>query len=215
MTVEAGQKSLMGRAFEQPALVQQVIQKARTEGVLNTIDAVRSKLESLVALGYSAAGTVIEVGAGVTEFHQGDRIACAGVGYASHAEVLAVPKNLCVRLPTPVSFDAAAFSTLGAIALQGVRLVEPTLGESVAVIGLGLIGQLAVQLLKANGCRVFGIDVDEKKVELAQKFGAESGCAPDDDAKRCVNEWSPGRGAEAWLITSATSSNHPLEPPAA
>jgi threonine dehydrogenase-like Zn-dependent dehydrogenase len=171
MTVESGQKSLMGRAFDQPALVKQVIQKARNEGVLNTIDAVRSKLESFVALGYSAAGTVLEVGADVTEFHQGDRVACAGVGYASHAEVLAVPKNLCVRLPAQVGFDAGAFSTLGAIAMQGVRLTEPTLGESVVVIGLGLIGQLAVQLLKANGCRVFGIDLDQKKIELARQFG--------------------------------------------
>ena len=211
MTVEAGQKSLMGRAFDQPALVKQIIQKATTEGVLNTIDAVRSKLESLVALGYSAAGTVTEVGEGITEFHQGDRVACAGVGYASHAEVLAVPKNLCVRLPAPVGFDAATFSTLGAIALQGVRLTEPTLGESVVVIGLGLIGQLAVQLLKANGCRVFGIDVAENKVELAQQFGADSGCAPDDDAKRSVMEWSRGRGADAVLITAATSSNQPVE----
>ncbi len=143
MTVETGQKSLMERAFDQPALVKQVIQKARTEGILNTVDAVRSKLESFVALGYSAAGTVLEVGAGVTEFHQGDRVACAGVGYASHAEVLAVPKNLCVRLPARIDFEAAAFSTLGAIAMQGVRLTDPTLGESVVVIGLGLIGQLA------------------------------------------------------------------------
>src|SRR5258707_9598756 len=211
MTVEAGQKSLMGRAFEQPALVQQVIQKARTEGVLNTIDAVRSKLESLVALGYSAAGTVLEVGAGVTEFHQGDRVACAGVGYASHAEVLAVPKNLCVRLPEQVSFDAAAFSTLGAIAMQGVRLTEPTLGESVVVIGLGLIGQLAVQLLKANGCRVFGIDLDEKKIELARQFGADMGCAPGDGTKRSVMEWSRGRGADAVLITAASSLSQPVE----
>ena len=211
MTVESGQKSLMGRAFDQPALVKQVIQKARTEGVLNTIDAVRTKLESLVALGYSAAGTVLEVGTGVNEFRQGDRVACAGVGYASHAEVLAVPKNLCVRLPEPVSFDAAAFSTLGAIALQGVRLTEPTLGEAVVVIGLGLIGQLAVQLLKANGCRVFGIDLDEKKIALARLFGADSGCAPDDDARRRVMEWSRGRGADAVLITAATSSNQPVE----
>ncbi|MDX6532188.1 MAG: hypothetical protein QOH41_4478 [Blastocatellia bacterium] len=211
MTVEAGQKSLMGRAFDQPALVKQVIQKARTEGVLNTIDAVRSKLQSLVALGYSAAGTVSEVGEGVTEFHRGDRVACAGVGYASHAEVLAVPKNLCVRLPSQVSFDAAAFSTVGAIALQGVRLTEPTLGESVVVIGLGLIGQLAVQLLKANGCRVFGIDVDQNKIALARQFGADSGCAPDDEAQRRVMEWSRGRGADAVLITAATSSNQPVE----
>jgi polar amino acid transport system substrate-binding protein len=211
MTVEAGQKSLMGRAFDQPALVKQVIQKARTEGVRNTIDAVRSKLESLVALGYSAAGTVMEVGEGVTGFRQGDRVACAGVGYASHAEVLAVPKNLCVGLPEPVSFDAAAFGTLGAIALQGVRLTEPTLGESVAVIGLGLIGQLAVQLLKANGCRVFGIDLDEKKIELARRFGADLGCAPDDDAKSRVMEWSRGRGADAVLITATSATNQPVE----
>lgn len=211
MTVESGQKSLMGRAFDQPALVKQVIEKAKNEGVLNTIDAVRSKLESFIALGYSAAGTVSQVGVGVTEFRQGDRVACAGVGYASHAEVLAVPKNLCVRLPAQVDFDAAAFSTLGAIALQGVRLTEPTLGESVVVIGLGLIGQLAVQLLKANGCRVFGMDLDEKKVELARQLGAELGSAPGDDVKRSVLEWSRGRGADAVLITAASSSNQPVE----
>jgi len=211
MTVESGQKSLMGRAFDQPALVKQVIQKARAEGVLNTIDAVRTKLDSLVALGYSAAGTVMEAGADVTEFHPGDRVACAGVGYASHAEVLAVPKNLCVHLPAPVGFDAAAFSTLGAIALQGVRLTEPTLGESVVVIGLGLIGQLAVQLLKANGCRVFGVDLDENKIALARQFGADSGCAPDAEAQRRVREWSRGRGADAVLVCAATSSNQPVE----
>jgi predicted dehydrogenase/threonine dehydrogenase-like Zn-dependent dehydrogenase len=211
MTVEAGQKSLMGRALDQPALVKQVIQKARTEGVLNTIDAVRTKLGSLLALGYSAAGTVMEAGEGVSEFHPGDRVACAGVGYASHAEVLAVPKNLCVRLPAPVSFDAASFSTLGAIALQGVRLTEPTLGESVVVMGLGLIGQLAVQLLKANGCRVFGIDPDENKIRLAQQIGADLGCSPDDEAKLRVLEWSRGRGADAVLITAASSSDQPVE----
>ena len=211
MTVEAGQKSLLGRAVEQPALVKQVIQKARTEGILNTFDAVRSKLGSLVALGYSAAGTVIEMGEDVTDFHPGDRVACAGVGYASHAEVLAVPKNLCVRLPEQVGFDAGAFSTLGAIAMQGVRLAEPTLGESIVVMGLGLIGQLAVQLLKANGCGVFGFDLDPSKVELARKLGADGGCAPDDDGKRRVAEWSRGRGADAVLITAATSSNQPVE----
>jgi len=211
MTVEAGQKSLLGRAVDQPALVAQVIQRARTEGFRNTVEAVRSKLGSLVALGYSAAGTVIEVGEGITEFHPGDQVTCAGVGYASHAEVLAVPKNLCVRLPEEVSFDAAAFGTLGAIALQGVRLAEPTLGEFVVVIGLGLIGQLAVQLLKANGCRVFGIDLDANKIKLAQRFGADGGCAPDDEARRRVTEWSRGRGADAVLITAATSSNQPIE----
>src|SRR6266852_1007947 len=158
----------MARAVEQPHLVSQVIQRAKSEGILNTVAAARSKLSSLLALGYSAAGTVIEVGNDVSNFHVGDR-----VGYASHAEVLSVPKNLCVRLPIEVSFDAAAFSTLGAIALQGVRLAELTLGESVVVIGLGLIGQITAQLLKANGCRVFGIDLDSQKIELA-KIGRAS-----------------------------------------
>ena len=211
MTVEAGQKSLIGRAVEQPALVKQVIQKARSEGVVNTFDAVRSKLASLVALGYSAAGKVIEVGEGVTEFRPGDRVACAGVGYASHAEVLSVPKNLCVSLPDGVSFDAAAFGTLGAISLQGVRLAELTLGESVVVIGLGLVGQLTVQLIQAHGCRVFGIDLNQSKIELARKFGADDGCAPDDDVKRRVMAWSRGRGADAVLITAATESNQPVQ----
>jgi predicted dehydrogenase/threonine dehydrogenase-like Zn-dependent dehydrogenase len=210
-TVEAGQKSLLARAVQQPQLVSQVIQRAKSEGILNTVEAVRSKLGSLVALGYSAAGTVIEVGNDVSNFHVGDRVACAGVGYASHAEILSVPKNLCVRLPDEVSFDAAAFGTLGAIAMQGVRLAELTLGESVVVIGLGLIGQVTAQLLRANGCRVFGIDLDSQKIELAKQFGADSGCAPDDDAQRRVMEWSRGRGADAVLITAATSSNAPIE----
>ena len=211
LTVETGQKSLIGRAVEQPALVKQVIQKARNQGVLNTLDAVRSKLGSLVALGYSAAGTVIGIDDETVDFRVGDRIACAGVAYASHAEILAVPKNLCVRIPENVSFDAAAFSTLGAIALQGLRLAEPTLGESIAVIGLGLIGQITVQLLKANGCRVFGIDLETSKVDLARQLGADDGCAPDDDAKRRVMEWSRGHGADAVIITAATLSNQPVE----
>jgi predicted dehydrogenase/threonine dehydrogenase-like Zn-dependent dehydrogenase len=210
-TVEAGQKGLLARAVQQPHLVSQVIQKAKSEGILSTVEAVRSKLGSLVAFGYSAAGTVIEAGNDVDNFHVGDRVACAGVGYASHAEVLSVPKNLCVRLPDEVGFDSAAFGTLGAIAMQGVRLAEPTLGESVVVIGLGLIGQVAAQLLRANGCRVFGIDLDSQKIELAKQFGADGGCAPDDDARRRVMEWSRGRGADAVLITAATSSNAPVE----
>src|SRR5438105_5066803 len=211
LTVEAGQKNLVGRAVAQPSLVKEVINRARTEGILNTIDAVRSKLGSLNALGYSAAGRVIEVGEGVSEFREGDRVACAGVGYASHAEVLSVPKNLCARLPDKVGFNSAAFGTVGAIALQGVRLAEPTLGEAVVVIGLGLIGQITVQLLKANGCRVFGIDLESKRIELARQVGADSGCEPDDDAKPRVMEWTRGRGADAVFITAATESNQPIE----
>jgi predicted dehydrogenase/threonine dehydrogenase-like Zn-dependent dehydrogenase len=210
MTIEMGQKTLLGKARERPELVKQVIQKARNEGFQPTIEAVRARLSSLKALGYSAAGTVIEVGEDVTDFQVGDRVACAGAEYASHAEVLSVPKNLCVRIPANVSMEAAAFSTLGAIALQGVRLAEPTLGESVVVIGLGLIGQLTVQLLKANGCRVFGVDLDQQKVDLAKQLGADDGSTLDQVEGRIL-DWSRGRGADAVLITAATSSNQPIE----
>ncbi|HKQ99926.1 MAG TPA: bi-domain-containing oxidoreductase [Pyrinomonadaceae bacterium] len=211
MAVDEGRKSLIDRARERPELVKQVIERAKTEGLVKTFNAVRSKLGSSTALGYSAAGIVIEVGEDVTEFRAGDRVACAGAGYASHAEVLSVPKNLCVRLPDRVSFDEGAFGTLGAIALQGVRLAAPTLGESVVVIGLGLLGQIAVQLLKANGCRVFGVDLDPAKVALAQELGADAAALSDENVKRSALEWSRGRGADAVLITAATSSNQPVE----
>jgi polar amino acid transport system substrate-binding protein len=211
MAVDEGKKSLIGRARERPELVKQVLEKAKNEGLLKTFNAVRSKLGSSTALGYSAAGIVLDVGDDVTEFRAGDRVACAGAGYASHAEVLSVPKNLCVRLPDEVTFEAGAFGTLGAIALQGVRLAEPTLGESVVVIGLGLLGQIAVQLLKANGCRVFGIDLDPAKVELARELGADGGAVSDESVKKAVLDWSRGRGCDAVLITAATPSNQPVE----
>jgi predicted dehydrogenase/threonine dehydrogenase-like Zn-dependent dehydrogenase len=209
-TVEMGKRSLLGKARERPDLVKQVIQKAQREGVLNTLTAVRARLGSVTALGYSASGTVIGIGEDITEFRPGDRVACAGAGYASHAEVLSVPKNLCALLPSNVDFESAAFSTLGAIALQGLRLAGPTLGEAFVVIGLGLIGQLTVQLLKANGCRVFGIDPDGQRTKLARELGADDTCAPDDDAQRRVLEWSRGRGADGVLITAATPSNEPI-----
>ncbi|HEX7999008.1 MAG TPA: bi-domain-containing oxidoreductase [Pyrinomonadaceae bacterium] len=211
MVVDEGRKSLLDKARERPELVKQLLQRARNEGLVNTVNAVLTKLGSSSALGYSAAGIVVSTGEDVTEFRPGMRVACAGVGYASHAEVLSVPKNLCVRLPEEVSFEAGAFGTLGAIALQGVRLAEPTLGEAVVVIGLGLLGQLTVQLLKANGCRVFGIDLDPQKVALARELGADMAATSSGDVKRVVMEWSRGRGADAVLITAATSSNQPIE----
>jgi len=209
--VELGRKGLVGKAKERPDLVRKVVEKVRSEGLLNTLQSVREKLDESHALGYSAAGVVVEVGEGVTEFRAGERVACAGTGYAAHAELLSVPKNLCVRLPDGVDFESAAFATLGAIALQGVRLAEPTLGESVVVIGLGLIGQLAVQLLRANGCRVFGVDLDASKVELAKTLGADDGCASSEGVKEAVLKWSRGRGADAVLITAATQSDGPVE----
>lgn len=210
-SVESAGKGLMQEARERPDLLRSVVEKARKEGILNTFNAVRGKLAASQALGYSASGIVVGVGAGVTEFHVGDRVACAGVGYASHAEAISVPKNLCVQLPGEIDFEAGAFGTLGAIALQGVRLAEPTLGESVVVIGLGLVGQLTVQLLKANGCRVFGIDLDQVRVELALQLGADAAAASSDDIKDTVIKWTRGRGADAVLITAATDSNQPVE----
>jgi predicted dehydrogenase/threonine dehydrogenase-like Zn-dependent dehydrogenase len=210
LTVESGRKSLLSKARERPDLVQEVFQKAKREGLQNTFNAVRSKLGALAALGYSAAGVIVRAGDGVADLHPGDAVACAGTGYASHAEMLSVPRNLCARMPEGLSFEQGAFGTLGAIALQGVRLAAPTLGESIVVIGLGLIGQLTVQLLRANGCRVFGIDLDSQRIDLAGELGADAGCLPDDDAEKRVIEWSCGRGADAVLIAAATASNQPV-----
>src|SRR5687767_4455457 len=203
-SVESARKSLVQEARERPDLVKSVIDRARKDGIKNTFDAVRGKLASSQAMGYSAAGTVMAVGDGVIEFVSGQRVACAGVGYASHAEVLSVPKNLVVPLPDEVDFEAGAFGTLGAIALQGVRLAQPTLGEAVLVIGLGLVGQLTVQLLKANGCRVFGLDLDPARVALAIELGADHAVVSGDEAAAEIDKWTRGRGADAVVITAAT-----------
>lgn len=208
--VGQNRKGLLGRALEQPDLVRKAVARAREEGLMSTVGVVRSKLEESVALGYSAAGVVAGVGDDVRGFAAGDRVACAGLGYASHAEVLSVPQNLCVRVPGRVSFGEAAYATLGAIALQGVRLAQPTLGESVVVIGLGLLGQLAAQLLRANGCRVFGVDLDAGKIALARSLGADDGCAPDEGAAERIVAWTRGRGADAVIITAATPSSEPV-----
>ena len=211
MAVEQAGKGLMQEARERPDLVRAVMEKARKEGLLNTFSAVRDKLSTASALGYSAAGIVIGVGDDITEFRVGDRVACAGVGFASHAEAISVPKNLCVHLPPSVDFESGAFGTLGAIALQGVRLANPTLGESVVVIGLGLVGQLTVQLLKANGCRVFGIDLDPERVRLAKQLGADEAHVSSDEVQDAVKRWTRDRGADAVLITAATDSNQPVQ----
>ncbi len=209
--VELVSKGLVQEARQRPDLVKAVVAKVKNEGLLNTFAAVRDKMAASQALGYSAAGIVTAVADDVTEFQIGDRVASAGVGFASHAEVLSVPKNLCVHLPEDVSFQNGAYGTLGAIALQGVRLAEPTLGESVVVIGLGLVGQLTVQLLKANGCRVFGLDLDPARVALARELGADHAEISSDAAPNTIHTWTKGRGADAVLITAATDSNQPVE----
>src|SRR4030095_342947 len=198
-------------ARQRPDLVKAVMTKVKSDGLLNTLNAVREKMAASQSLGYSASGIVAAVAHDVAEFQVGDRVACAGVGFAAHAEVISVPKNLCVRLPDDLTFEAGAFGTLGAIALQGVRLAVPTLGDSVVVIGLGLVGQLTVQLLKANGCRVFGLDLDPSRVFLARELGADDAALSDDDAPKLIERWTRGRGADAVLITAATDSNQPVE----
>jgi len=209
--VELVSKGLVQEARQRPDLVKAVVAKVKSEGLLNTFASVRDKMAASQSLGYSAAGIVAAVADDVTEFQVGDRVACAGVGYASHAEVLAVPKNLCAHLPEGVSFESGAYGTLGAIALQGVRLAEPTLGEFTVVIGLGLVGQLTVQLLKANGCRVFGLDLDETRVALALELGADKALVSNDAAAKEIETWTKGHGADAVLITAATDSNQPIE----
>lgn len=209
--VELVSKGLVQEARQRPDLVKAVVAKVKNEGILNTFASVRDKMAASQALGYSAAGIVAAVAGDVTEFQVGDRVACAGVGFASHAEVLSVPKNLCVHLPEGVSFESGAYGTLGAIALQGVRLAEPTLGESVVVIGLGLVGQLTVQLLKANGCRVFGLDLDQSRVSLALEMGADRAVVSNEAATKEIETWTRGHGADAVLITAATDSNEPVE----
>jgi polar amino acid transport system substrate-binding protein len=211
MAVEMVSKGLVNEARQRPDLVKAVVSKVKSDGLLNTFASVRDKMAASTTLGYSAAGIVSAVAEDVSEFQVGDRVACAGVGFASHAEVLSVPRNLCVHLPPNVGFDEGAFGTLGAIALQGVRLAAPTLGESIVVIGLGLVGQLTVQLLKANGCRVFGLDLDPQRVNLASELGADGAAVSNDDAAKAIDAWTRGRGADAVLITAATDSNQPVE----
>jgi len=211
LALEFGQKSLLGKALERPDLVRQVVDKTKRDGVISAYQAVKGRLGVPLSLGYSSAGIVEGVGDGVEGVQVGDRVACAGAGYANHAEVVWIPKNLCVKIPAGPVFDEAPFATVGAIALQGVRLVGPTLGESVVVIGLGLIGQIALQCLKANGCRVFGIDHEADRVTLAIEFGADEAVVSDmPSIVDRVNHFTRGRGADAVIVTAATESDEPV-----
>src|SRR5215472_14904131 len=201
MLVEAGGANLLNTARQRPDLVRQVVEKAMRDGVPATLETIRGRLDVAIPLGYSCAGVVVDVGEQVETFKKGERVACAGAGQANHAEYVAVPKNLTVRVPDEDSFEDAAFVTVGAIALQGVRIADVRVGEACVVIGLGLVGQLTVQLLKAAGCRVFGIDVAGDKVDLAVVCGADGACLRSDpDLIERVRAFSIGRGADAILI---------------
>jgi predicted dehydrogenase/threonine dehydrogenase-like Zn-dependent dehydrogenase len=207
MLVDFGRGSLLDKVRQQPDKVRQVLEKMRTDGVAATLEAVQSKLDQPLALGYCNAGRVLEVGAGVAGFAVGERVVSNG----KHAEVVVVPKNLCARIPDGVDDDSAAFTVLGAIGLQGIRLIQPTLGETVVVSGLGLIGLMAVQILRANGCRVLGVDMDTGRLALARQFGAECvDLSRGEDPVAAAMAFSRGRGVDAVLLTASTSSSEPV-----
>ncbi|MBW7470443.1 bi-domain-containing oxidoreductase [Marinobacter sp. F4218] len=205
MLVDFGKANLIDKARQQPDKVRMVLEKVKTDGLQPTLDAVRSKLDQPLPLGYCNVGVVLE--SGVSGFEVGDRVVSNG----SHAEVVRIPKNLCAKIPDNVDDESAAFTVLGAIALQGIRLAQPTLGECVVVTGLGLIGLVAVQLLKAQGCRVLGVDFDSNKCALAREFGAETvDLSKGENALRCAESFSRGRGVDAVIITASTKSNEPV-----
>ncbi len=210
--LELGQKSLLAKARARPDQVKQVLDKVRKDGLLQTYGTVKTRLEEQAPIGYSSAGVVVAVGELATGLSVGDRVACAGAEYANHAELVYVPARLCARVPDGVGLDAAAFTTVGAIAMQGVRQAGVALGDAVAVIGLGLLGQLGAQMLKAAGCAVAGVDLDQARCDLALTMGADAawaGAAGEIAARGAA--FTDGRGFDAVVITAGTKSDEPIE----
>lgn len=207
MLVSFGQANLLDKARQQPERVKEVLNKMKTDGIQPTLEAVFRKLGTPLPLGYSQAGEVVEVGKGVTEFKPGDRVVSNG----NHAEYVAVPKNLVAKIPDGVSYEEASFTVVGAIGLQGIRLAKPTLGETVAVIGLGLIGLITTQLLKANGCKVVGFDLDEDKLKQAESYGITAVNSGKQDPVRFMEEYTGQVGADAVVITASTKSNEVIK----
>ncbi len=206
--VEFGKAGYLERAKSQPDKVKQVIDKVKTDGLLTTLESVKSKLDQPIPMGYANAGVIMEIGKGVSGFQVGDRVVSNG----QHAEIVSVPKNLCARIPNNVSDNEAAFTVPAAIGLQGIRLAKPTLGETFVVIGLGLIGLLTAQLLKAHGCNVLGIDLDKEKLKVAMSFGIEiCDLSKGENPVEAGLEYSHGRGVDGVLITASTKSNDPVQ----
>ena len=206
--IKASSLPLWKRALQQPEKVKKALKMISTQGLSATKTLVEGKLDEAQPTGYSAAGTVLEVGDGITDLAVGDRVACAGAQCAHHAEVIRVPRNLTVLLPDELGFAEASTVTLGAIAMQGVRRAQPTLGETFVVIGLGILGQLASQLLRANGCRVIGTDLDRGRIRIAQELGQHIGIHPDDGSDvEQVARLTDGAGADGVIITAATPSD--------
>jgi predicted dehydrogenase/threonine dehydrogenase-like Zn-dependent dehydrogenase len=205
--MDLAKSSLAGKAMARPDLVRKSLAKMKREGIISTVQKIVAKLDSPIPLGYSLAGRVVEAGPEAGGFSPGDRIACAGAGVANHAEFNVVPKNLSVPIPANVSDEDASFVTLGAIALQGVRIAQPTLGESAIVMGLGLIGQLTVQLLKANGCRVLGYDPNPARAKLAMEIGAD--LAVSEGLETAAASFSGQIGADFVVVTASSKSSTP------
>jgi len=209
--VKASGESLLKKALIQPEKVTKVMNNLIKEGLSITIKKVQGKLEDSIQTGYSASGVVIDVGAKIKDIKIGDRVACAGAAIANHAEYIEVPRNLLVKMPDRVDFDLSSTVALGSIAMQGVRRADVKLGEYIAVIGLGIIGQITFQLLKANGCRVIGIDIDEKRIQKACELGLDKGInSKDEDTVKIVSAFSNGFGVDAVIITASTNSKEPL-----
>ena len=211
-TVSTGKASLLGKARQRPDLVKQVLDTFKKEGFAETFKRVRTKLQTFKELGYSSAGTVLMSMDTNGAFKPGDRVTCGGGGYASHAGIVSVPQNLVVRLPDSVPLDYAAFATLGSIAMQGVRQANPRLGDFVCVIGLGLLGQITAQILRANGCQVFGIDTSAIVVDLGKKISCHTAMTREDsrlDAE--IDFFTEGHGFDSVIITAAAQSNDPVE----
>lgn len=209
MVVEFAEKSLLGKARSRPDLAKQVLEKARREGIITTVQAAFNRLDQPMALGYSSAGTIVELGPNMEGLQVGQRVACAGGGYAVHAEFAVVPRNLLAPVPDNVDFESAAFATLGAIAMHGFRLAQPQVGERVAVIGLGLLGYLAAQIATAAGCSVLGVDIDPKRVALAASLGIEASGRP--DAVEAGAAFTSNGGFDVILICADTASSDPVE----
>jgi predicted dehydrogenase/threonine dehydrogenase-like Zn-dependent dehydrogenase len=209
MIVEFAEKSLLGKARSRPDQVKQVLDKAQREGVINAVQAAFNRLDQPMALGYSSAGTIVALGKNMEGFKVGQRVACAGGGFAVHAEYNVVPRNLLTPLPENVDFESAAFTTLGAIAMHGFRLAEPQLGENIVIIGMGLLGLLAAQIATAAGCNVLGVDIDSSRLALASSLGLQT--APRAQAVDSAQAFTSNRGFDVILICADTSSNDPVE----
>ena len=218
MLAEFAKKGMIGKALQMPDQVKKVLRKMKTEGVFATLEKVQAKLDQPIPLGYSSAGVIVEAGRDCGNLNVGDRVACGGAGFANHAEYNYVPRNLIVKIPDGVSFEDASCATVGSIALQGVRQCEVRLGETVAVIGLGLLGQLAVQMFRASGCRVIGFDPNKSRCELCEKNENGAAGVRALPGLRCVSEglvgeamaFTGGMGVDAVLITAATHSDEPV-----